>query len=357
MMLDHLEHLGFTPFFRERFEQLGDPALVPARVASEGRGVYRLFGCRAPLGELKGRLRAELARVERPAVGDWVAVVDGEDRAIIHAVLERRTAIIRRAAGSEAEAQVVAANIDTVFVVTSVTRDFNPRRIERYLAAVWDGGAEPVIVLNKSDLCGEIDAMVAELATVARGVPVVRTSTVNADGIDTLREFLRAGRTIGLVGSSGVGKSSIVNRLLGEHAQDTRTTRRDEKGRHTTTRRDLIEIPGGALLIDTPGMREFGLVEDGGGVDMLFADIAQIASACRFRDCSHQGEPGCAVIAAVQSGELDQERLQSYQKLQREIAAAERRRDPEQAHNTKKRWKSIHKEIRRLYRNNPKHRR
>ncbi len=356
-MSDRLEQLGFSPFFRERFEQLDDPSLVPARIASEGRGVYRLRGCRAPLGELKGRLRAELAPVERPAVGDWVAVRDGDDRAIIHAVLERRTALVRRAAGSEADAQVVAANIDTVFVVTSVNRDFNPRRIERYLAAVWDGGADPVIVLNKSDLGGDIDAMVTELASVAREVPVVRTSTMNADGLDALREFLQAGRTIGLVGSSGVGKSSIVNRLLGEQAQDTRATRRDEKGRHTTTRRDLVEIPGGALLIDTPGMREFGLVEDGGGVDLLFADIAQIGTGCRFRDCSHQGEPGCAVLAAVESGELDEQRLQSYQKLQREIAAAERRRDPEQAHNTKKRWKSIHKEIRRLYRNNPKYKR
>jgi len=356
-MTDQHLQLGFTPFFRERFEALGDASLVPARVASEGRGVYRLLGCRAPLAELKGRLRGELAPEERPAVGDWVAVCDGEDRAIIHAVLERRTALIRRAAGSQANAQVVAANIDTVFIVTSATRDFNLRRIERYLAAVWDGGAEPAIVLNKCDLAGDIDAMMGELAGISRGAPVVRTSTVSAEGMDALRMFLAPGRTVGLVGSSGVGKSSIVNRLLGNEAQDTRTTRRDEKGRHTTTRRDLVEIPAGGLLIDTPGMREFGLVEDGGGVDALFADIVEIAQACHFGDCSHQSEPGCAVIAAVESGELDEQRLQSYRKLQREIAAAQRRRDPEQAHNTKKRWKSIHKEIRRYYRDNPKRKR
>ncbi len=350
-----LEQLGFSPFFRDRFAQVDDPALVPARIASEGRGVYRLLGCRAARGELKGTLRAQLTPEMRPAVGDWVAVRDGDDLAIIHAVLERRTALVRRAAGSAANAQVVAANIDLVFIVTAVTRDYNPRRIERYLAAVWDGGAEPVIVLNKSDLDGDIPAMRDELAVIAPGVPVVGTSTVTAEGLDELRRFLAPGKTIGLVGSSGVGKSSIVNRLLGDEAQDTRATRRDEKGRHTTTRRDLVVLPQGGLLIDTPGMREFGLVEDGGGVDTLFMDIVEIATRCHFRDCSHQGEPGCAVLAAVESGELDGQRLQSYLKLQREIAAAERRRDPEQAHNTKKRWKSIHKEIRRLYRNNPKY--
>jgi ribosome biogenesis GTPase len=354
-MLDHLEALGFTPFFRDRFERLGQPDLVPARIASEGRGIYRLLGCRAVRGELRGRLRAELTPAERPAVGDWVAVRDGDDLAIIHDVLERRTVLIRRAAGTAADAQVVAANIDRVFVVTAVTRDYNPRRIERYLAAVWDGGAEPVVVLNKVDLEADTGAMLVELAAVAPGVPVIRTSTVTAEGLDELRGCLAPGKTVGLVGSSGVGKSSIVNRLLAADAQDTRETRRDEKGRHTTTRRDLIQIPGCGLLIDTPGMREFGLVEDGGGVETLFADIVEIAAQCHFRDCSHQGEPGCAVIAAVEAGELDDQRLGSYQKLQREIAAAQRRRDPVQAHNTKKRWKSIHKDIRRLYRDNPKY--
>ncbi|MDH4038434.1 MAG: ribosome small subunit-dependent GTPase A [Candidatus Krumholzibacteria bacterium] len=354
-MLDQLDALGFATFFRERFEQLDDPLLVPARIASEGRGVYRLLGCRAARGELRGRLRAELAPEARPAVGDWVAVRDGDDLAIIHDVLERRTALIRRAAGSAADVQVVAANIDLVFVVTAVTRDYNPRRIERYVAAVWDGGAEPVIVLNKADLEGDVPAMLDELAVIAPGVPAIRTSTVTAEGLDDLRRYLAPGKTIGLVGSSGVGKSSIANRLLGDQAQDTRATRRDEKGRHTTTRRDLVVLPQGGLLIDTPGMREFGLVEDGGGVETLFADIAALATECHFRDCSHQGEPGCAVIAAVEAGELDDQRLGSYQKLQREIAAAQRRRDPAQAHNTKKRWKSIHKDIRRLYRDNPKY--
>ncbi len=353
-MNDPLERLGFTAHFRACFERLDDADLVPARVASEGRGVYRLVGCRATRGELKGRLRAELTPEQRPAVGDWVAVRESGDLAIIHAVLDRRTALVRRAAGSDSEVQVVAANIDLVFVVTAATRDFNPRRIERYLAAAWDGGAEPVIVLNKIDLGEDSDAMLSELASIAPGVNAIATSTVTAEGLSALRTLLAPGRTVGLVGSSGVGKSSIVNCLLGGSVQDTRETRRDQKGRHTTSRRDLVELPDGGLLIDTPGMREFGLVEDAGGVDTLFADIADIAQQCRFRDCSHQGEPGCAVTAAVETGDLDDARLQSYRKLQKEIAAAERRRDPVQAHNTKRRWKTIHKEVRRFYRSSPK---
>ena len=352
-----LENLGFSPFFREQFDRLEEPGLVPARVASEGRGVYRLLGCRAPRGELRGRLRDALTASERPAVGDWVAVVDGDDRAIVHAVLERRTVLIRRAAGSTADTQIVAANIDLVFIVTAATRDFNPRRIERYLAAVWDGGADPVIVLNKVDLGGEADAMAGELSAIAPGVPVVRSSTVTGEGLDAFRALLVPGRTIGLVGSSGVGKSSIVNRLLDADAQATRSTRRDEKGRHATTRRDLIELPNGGMLVDTPGMREFGLLDDAGGVDTLFADIVALAAGCRFADCSHQGEPGCAVRAAVEAGELGADRLRSYRKLQREAAAAARRRDPVLAHNTKRRWKAIHKAHRDYFKTHPKEKR
>jgi ribosome biogenesis GTPase len=351
------ERLGFTPFFRERFDNLGKPDLVPARIASEGRGVYRLLGCRAERGELRGRLRHRLQGLEFPAVGDWVAVRDGGNLAIIDAILERRTALMRRAAGSDTECQIVAANIDLVFIVTTATRDYNPRRIERYLVAVWDSGAEPVILVNKIDLGGEVDEVLNELAEIAPGVATVCTSALTAQGLDELQSLLAPGRTIGLVGSSGVGKSSIVNRLLGSEAQSTCTTRRDEKGRHATSRRDLIEVPQGGLLIDTPGMREFGLIDDAGGVGQLFADIVEIAANCRFGDCSHQGEPGCAVLAAVETGGLDAGRFKSYQKLQREIAAAERRRDPAQAQNTKRRWKSISKAIRQHYRSNPKRKR
>jgi ribosome biogenesis GTPase len=352
--LSSLEALGYGRFFSEQHDFLGRPDLVPARIASEGRGNYRLRGCRASIGELRGRLQHDLTTPERPVVGDWVLVVDGEDRAVIHHVLGRHTELIRRAAGTEAGVQVIAANVDLFFIVTSANRDFNIRRLERYLAAVWDSGAEPVVVLNKIDLGGAVADMVEEIGAVAFGVPVVCVSAVTGDGMDDLRGHLAGGKTVGLVGSSGVGKSSLVNRLLGHDAQHVRTLRGDGKGRHATTRRELIELPGGGILIDTPGMRELGLVEDTGGVDHLFADIVALAEDCRFRDCQHQGEPGCAVTAAVSTGELDGARLASYHKLQREIAAAERRRDPTHAGRPKRRWKSISKAVREMNKIDPK---
>ncbi|MGD8412645.1 MAG: ribosome small subunit-dependent GTPase A [Candidatus Latescibacterota bacterium] len=352
--MDALTSLGFGEFFARQFDRFETPELVPARVSSEGRGVYHLLGCRARVGELRGRLRHELDREHRPVVGDWVAVVDGGQRATIHHVLDRRTTFFRRAAGSESEVQVIAANVDLFFVVTSANRDFNVRRLERFLAAVWDSGAEPVVVLNKTDLAETVEDMVSEIDGVAIGVPVVRTSATLGTGLDDLRAHLGVGKTVGLVGSSGVGKSSLVNRLLGVNAQPVETVRRDEKGRHTTTRRELVELPGGGLLIDTPGIREFGLVDDAGGVGHTFEDILELAQGCRFRDCTHRDEPGCAVAEAVEAGELDAGRLAGFHKLQREIAAAERRRDPKLAGRSKLRWKEIHKEKRRRAKSDPK---
>jgi len=355
--LGSLESLGFGPFFSEQHGLIGRSDLVPARIAAEGRGAYWLRGCRAPIGELRGRLQHELAPLERPVVGDWVSVADGEDRAIIHHVLDRRTTMVRRAAGTASGIQIVAANVDLFFIVTSANRDFNVRRLERYLAAVWDSGAEPVVVLNKIDLGSDIDDMVEAIGGIGFGVPVVQTSALTAEGLEDLRGHLGRGKTVGLIGSSGVGKSSLVNCLLGRDAQHVRTLRKDEKGRHATTRRELIELPDGGILIDTPGMRELGLVEDVGGVDHIFADINELGEECRFRDCQHQGEPGCAVAAAVEAGQLDGARLASYHKLQREIAAVERRRDPAHAGRPKRRWKSISKSIRTRSKTDPKRKR
>ena len=349
-----LESLGFGPFFAAQMERLGRTDLVPARIASEGRGQYRLRGCRAPLAEVRGRMHVELGPLGWPVVGDWVAVADDDERAIIHQVLERRTAMTRRAAGSESDVQVIAANLDLVMVVTSANRDFNVRRLERYLAAVWNSGAEPVVVLNKIDLESTVEAMVEEIGAVAIGVPVVRTSALTGAGLDEVRQALAPGRTVGLVGSSGVGKSSIINALVGRELQAVQDLRRDDRGRHTTTRREFIELAAGGILIDTPGMRELGLADDTVGLAHLFADIAEIAAGCHFRDCEHRGEPGCAVAAAVESGALDGARLASYHKLQREIAAAERRRDPVLGSNAKRRWKSIHKAARDLARHDPR---
>jgi ribosome biogenesis GTPase len=344
-----LEELGFGPFFATELNCLEQarPGLVPARIAADGAGIYHLLGCQARLGELSGRLRHDLTGIDRPAVGDWVAIADDEERAVIHQVLRRRTAMIRRAADTEATAQMIAANVDVFCLVTSANRDLNLRRIERYLTAVWESGANPVIVLNKVDLVADPAPLTEDISAVALGVPTVEVSALTGFGIDALRAHVGRGTTVGLVGSSGVGKSSLINRLVGREVQHVSDIREDDaRGRHTTTRRELVLLPGGGVLIDTPGMRELGLLEDEGGIDATFADITEIAQACRFNDCLHESEPGCAVQAALDSRTLDASRLQSYRKLQREIAAIERRRDPVLAANERRRWKTIHKDLR-----------
>jgi ribosome biogenesis GTPase len=344
-----LEELGFGPYFATQLDSLERtrPGLVPARIAADGAGIYHLLGSQARLGELSGRLRHELSGIDRPAVGDWVAVADDAERAVIHHVLRRRTALIRRAADTEASAQMIAANVDVFCLVTSANRDLNPRRIERYLTAVWESGANPVVVLNKVDLVDDLTPLRQAISAVTLGVPVVELSALTGTGIDMLRGHVGRGTTVGFIGSSGVGKSSLINRLVGREVQHVSDIREDDaRGRHTTTRRELVLLPGGGVLIDTPGMRELGLIEDDGGLDATFADIAEIARACRFNDCLHESEPGCAVQAALDARTLDANRLESYRKLQREIAAIERRRDPILAANERRRWKTIHKELR-----------
>ena len=352
--LTTLESIGFDEFFAAQLAAAGETDWVPARVASEGRKTFALLGCRAPLGELAGRLRRSLAPEERPVCGDWVAVTDGEHRAVIQHVLERRTALVRRAPATDADVQVLAANVDVFFVVTAVNRDFNVRRLERYLTAVWNSGAEPVVVLNKVDLEPDLAPFLEQIESVAIGVPVVRSSAVTGEGLDELRAYTGFGRTVGFIGSSGVGKSSLTNRLLGQEVQAVGGLRADEKGRHTTTARQLVMLPGGGLLVDTPGLRELGLVDDAGGLDVSFPDVAQFAAHCKFRDCRHDGEPGCAVAEAVARGELSAERFESYRKLQREIEAAERKRDHAAAARERQKWKTIHKALRARSKVDPK---
>jgi ribosome biogenesis GTPase len=352
--LTTLASLGFDEFFASQLERLARPDCVPARISAEGQSSFHLSGCRAPLGDLSGRLLASLSKLERPVVGDWVAVIDGPDRASIQHVFERRTALLRRAAGTLAEPQALAVNVDVFFVVTAANRDFNERRLERYVAAVWNSGAEPVVVLNKVDLEGDLKPMLEAIDRAAIGVPIVRASAASGEGIAELRSFIPAGKTVGFIGSSGVGKSSLTNRLLGREAQAVGALRHDERGRHTTTARQLIELTDGGVLIDTPGLRELGLIEDLGGVDTSFLDIAAFAERCRFRDCAHQAEPGCGVLGAVASGELSADRLASYRKLLGEIAAADRKRDPVLAGRTKARWKEIHRAMRARSKVDPK---
>jgi ribosome biogenesis GTPase / thiamine phosphate phosphatase len=342
-----LVDLGFRPFFAEQLERLARPDLVPARIAADGQNAWHLVGCRAAVGELSGRLRNELVGINRPAVGDWVAVADGDERAIIHHVFERKTAMVRRAAFTTIKSQMIGANVDVFCVVTSANHDLNVRRIERYLAAIWDSGATPVIVLNKVDLVDDVAPMLDEIEAVALAVPIVQVSALTGTGLDGLRSHVGKGTTVALIGSSGVGKSSLINRLLGRETQQVKAVRDDDaRGRHTTTRRELIVLPDGGVLIDTPGMRELGLTEDGGGVDATFADIAAIIEACRFFDCRHESEPGCALREALAVGAIAPERWESYRKLQREVAAFEARQDPVLAAERRREWKVITKAMR-----------
>jgi ribosome biogenesis GTPase len=324
--------LGWSPSREAEFEPYAAQALVPARVAAQHRGGYVVYAEHGERpAEIAGRLRhTAVTAAELPAVGDWVAVRDGDAAAAatVHAVLERSTVFSRKAAGEETVEQVVAANVDVVFVVSAFGADLNVRRLERYLAAGWESGARPVIVLNKCDLAVEVEPALAEVEAVAFGVPVHAVSALDGLGVSELAPYVGAGTTVALLGSSGVGKSSLLNRLLGRERQQVQSIRDDGKGRHTTTHRELVLLPGGGLVLDTPGMRELGLWAVGSGVDETFADLAGLAADCRFADCAHETEPGCAVRAAIAEGLLDEERLESYRKLQREIERLELKTNP-----------------------------
>lgn len=353
--MTRLERLGFTEAHHGTLQSLDDPTLVPMRVTVEHRGRYALAGALSLPGELSGRLRYGAAPGELPVVGDWVAVRPGGDLGLIHAVLPRSSRIVRRRSGGVQDEQLIAANVDVVFVVTSANRDFNPRRIERYLSLVWSGGARPVVVLTKIDACPDARSYLDALSPITLGAPVLLTSARTGEGIDALTAQLPAGVTGALLGSSGVGKSTLLNALCGAEVQATREVRLvDAKGRHTTTRRELVELPSGGNLIDTPGMRELGLWEDGEGTRVAFADIDALGDGCRFSDCSHSGEPGCAVAEALADGRLSPERLASHDKLLREEAFVARQQDPALAGRSKKRWKQIHVALRSRRKVDPK---
>jgi ribosome biogenesis GTPase len=353
-----LHLLGWDAHWRELFAPYVSQSLLPGRVVVEHRDAYRIEtegGERS--GALAGRLRHRAERrSDLPAVGDFVAIRSpesnaGDGPAIVEGVLPRRTAFVRRAAGGRPDDQVIAANIDTVFVMTGLDHDFNVRRTERYLAAVWESGASPVVLLNKVDLCQDVDQRVDQLRSVAIGVDVHAVSALTADGVGTLAEYLRPGVTVGFVGSSGVGKSTLLNRLLGRDVQATAGVRaHDSRGRHTTTHRELFVLPQGGLVIDTPGMREFALSDADEGLDAVFADIDALSADCRFADCAHRGEPGCAVRGAVERGELGADRLESYHKLLKELRYEESRGDQNAAAERKRQGRIGAKAIRRMKR-------
>jgi ribosome biogenesis GTPase len=317
--------LGWTPATEEQFAPFAADGLEPARVAVEHRGAYVVYTTRGERqAELSGRLRhAAGERGDLPAVGDWVAVADpeGAERALVQAVLPRRTKFSRMAATDHGQTveQVVAANVDVVFLTAGLDGDFDARRLERYLTLGWESGASPVVVLTKADLCDDVEAALLEAESVAIGVPVHPVSNVTGEGVDALGRYFEDGRTVAALGSSGVGKSSLLNRLAGEELMATGDLRADGRGRHTTTNRQLLLLPAGGLYLDTPGMRELRLWESEEGLATTFDDVAAAAALCRFADCSHEREPDCGVRAALADGTLDAGRYASWRKLQNEL--------------------------------------
>ncbi|RHW42340.1 ribosome small subunit-dependent GTPase A [Neobacillus notoginsengisoli] len=343
--------IGLKEEMRAELAAFPGKDVVLGRVALEHKHLYRVW---TEEGELLCEVSGKLAfsaggREDFPAVGDWVILSSRieEGKGTIHGILPRFSKFSRKAAGQTAEEQIVAANIDTVFLVNSLNDDLNLRRIERYLLLAWESGANPVVILSKADLCEDVGAKVAEVEAVAIGVPIIPVSAEMNEGLDRLAPFLKPGKTVALLGSSGVGKSTLTNSLLGEKRQAVKEIREDDdKGRHTTTHRELILLPNGAVLIDTPGMRELQLWDSQDGLSGAFGDIEELAELCKFRDCRHTDEPGCAVQAAILRGDLPEDRLASYNKLQRELAYIERKADKRAQLEEKKHWKAIHKQMR-----------
>lgn len=321
-------NLGWSSKFQEHYEPFRERGYTAGRVTKEHRQLYDVASANGEmLAELAGKLRYEaVERADLPAVGDWVVMKEEGDRAIIHAILPRTSKFSRNVAGTVTEEQIVAANIDTVLIVMAMNQDFNLRRLERYLLLVWESGANPVIVLSKMDLSGDPEGLIASVEAVAPGVPIHAISAIHAEGLQALAPYLVQGRTLAAIGSSGVGKSTLINALSGKEQQRVNDIREgDGRGKHTTTHRELIVLPQGGIIVDTPGMRELQLNASEEGAGAAFEDIIRLGEACRYRDCKHQREPGCAIQAAMASGELDFRRYANYVKLEKELAYAKRR--------------------------------
>lgn len=363
-----LERYGWNDFFAASFAPYARQGYAAGRVFLQHNKIYMLYTEEGEMpSEVSGRVLYEAAtREELPAVGDWVAIrVRREERktkATIHAVLPRCSKFSRKVAGSKTDEQVVAANIDTLFLVTGLDNDFNVRRIERYLLMASESGARAVVVLNKADVAQDAAEKRLEVERIALDVPVVLMSAQQGEGIEALLPYVGAGQTVSLMGSSGVGKSTITNKLLGKDTQKVQEVRAgDERGKHTTTHRELIILPTGGLIIDTPGMRELQLLVRDRGLRDTFEDIQALGQQCYFRDCKHEGEPDCAVRAALESGELNAERYDNYRKMQQEmaeLAARQKHRSSNAEQNAavaeRDKMKKINQALKKHYKNRQK---
>lgn len=321
----NIKQYGFSEMFSKEIPQ--DSPLEPARVLSQEKGFYRIITDKGEkLAEVSGKFRYQATfSSEYPAVGDFVLVNWNEsgNSAIIESLLPRKSAFIRKAAGEPQQEQIVAANIDTIFLCMALNNDFNIRRLERYLSIAWDSCAMPVVVLTKSDLCDDLDYKLSEVSSIAFGLDILVTTSTEENGYRELLPFISEGKTIAFIGSSGVGKFTLINLLLGKEQLKTNGLRNDDKGRHTTTHRELFLLPSGGMVIDTPGMRELGMWDNDTGIDRTFTEIETLASQCKFRNCTHKNEPGCAVLKALETGELEIDRWNSYQKLKAESSYIE----------------------------------
>lgn len=345
--------LGWDSSRQHDLDSLSDLDLVPARVAAVDRGALTVLGALPdPLSPVQVPCRAA-AGLDQPAAGDWVALRPSAGTWTFASLLPRTSLFVRKEAGRRSTAQPVAANVDRVLVVTAVGDDLSPGRIERYVTAIVAGGAAPIVVVNKADRPHDAGEVLSAVRTAAPDVPLVATSALLDGGLDTLLELLSPPMTIALVGSSGVGKTTLLNHLLGRGGDaapggratgDVRAS--DDKGRHTTTRRELVATGSGLLVIDTPGMRELGLWDASAGLSAAFPDVTELAGSCRFTDCSHSVEPDCAVRAAVEQGSLPAARAERYDRLAREIARNDARADQHRASDAKQRWKAVHKGMR-----------
>lgn len=353
-----LYQLGWNEFFNQHFQPFQEQGFDVARVAIENRDNYLvLTNAQEYFAEATGKLLFNArSSSDLPRVGDWlvVSLFESEQKAIIHEVLPRQTKFSRKIAGPKTEEQILAANIDYIFIVQSCDHDFSLRRLERQMVMVYEGGAQPIVVLNKIDLCDNYEAYLLQISKIISNEEIVAVSARTDVGMDRLKSRLEAGKTFAFIGSSGVGKTSLINKILGDAIFKVNEVRgKDSKGRHTTTRRHLIVIPNGGLLIDTPGMKEFQLWEADEGLDEVYSEIADLSAGCHFSDCTHTQEIGCAVIDAVESGKLSKNRYESYLKLAKELNYLKNRQQ-QNRYNSKNRFKSISRAIKNFKKLDPK---